>query len=80
MTHGEAGAGPRDVADPALKKFRRERLVGRYFANPTVALLGRLGVRTTFATELQTMGRKSGNWRPVPVSARFDDAGASVIS
>jgi deazaflavin-dependent oxidoreductase (nitroreductase family) len=68
------------TANPALRKFRRERLIGRYIANPAVALLGRLGVRTTFATELQTMGRKSGQWRPVPVSARFDATGAWVIS
>ncbi|SBS76283.1 conserved hypothetical protein [uncultured Mycobacterium sp.] len=64
----------------ALRKFRRERIVGRYVANPAVALLRRLGVRTTFATELQTMGRKSGGWRSVPVSAGFDATGAWVIS
>lgn len=68
------------TANQALRKFRRERFVGRYVANPAVALLGRLGLRTTFATELQTMGRKSGRWRPVPVSARFDGTGAWVIS
>ncbi|WP_319437320.1 nitroreductase/quinone reductase family protein [Mycobacterium sp. RTGN5] len=68
------------TTNQALRKFRRERLVGRYVVNPTVALLGRLGVRTTFATELQTMGRKSGGWRSVPVSARFDATGAWVIS
>lgn len=64
----------------ALRKFRRERIAGRYVANPAVSLLARLGVRTTFATELQTMGRKSGRWRTVPVSARFDETGAWVIS
>jgi deazaflavin-dependent oxidoreductase (nitroreductase family) len=63
-----------------VRKFRRERLVGRYFANPTVKLLSRLGIRTTFATELETTGRKSGERRRVPVSANFDDAGAWVIS
>lgn len=66
--------------NPALRKFRRERFVGRYVANPAVAVLRRLGIRTTFATELQTMGRKSGRWRSVPVSARFDATGAWVIS
>lgn len=64
----------------ALRKFRRERLIGRYVANPAVTLLGRLGVRTTFATELATVGRKTGQQRRVPVSARFDDTGAWVIS
>lgn len=68
------------TANQALRKFRRERIVGRYVANPAVALLRRLGVRTTFATELQTMGRKSGSWRSVPVSASFDATGAWVIS
>lgn len=50
----------------AVRKFRRERMVGRYIANPAVALLGRLGVRTTFATELETVGGKSGRKRRVP--------------
>lgn len=68
------------TANQALRKFRRERIVGRYVANPAVALLRRLGVRTTFATELQTMGRQSGSWRSVPVSASFDPTGAWVIS
>ncbi|ORW33314.1 nitroreductase [Mycobacterium paraense] len=64
----------------AVRKFRRERLIGRYLANPAVALLGRLGIRTTFATELETTGRKSGARRRVPVSANFDYQGAWVIS
>jgi len=68
------------TANPALRKFRRERIIGRYVANPAIGLLGRLGLRTTFATELQTMGRKSGRWRTVPVSAHFDATGAWVIS
>jgi len=63
-----------------VRKFRRERAVGRYLVNPAVALLARLGVRTTFAAELETTGRKSGAVRRVPVSARFDDTGAWVIS
>ena len=66
--------------EAARRKYRWERLVGRYVANPAVALLGRLGIRTTFATELQTVGRKTGQRRSVPVSARFDDTGAWLIS
>ena len=73
-------AGNATTTREAVRKFRRERLIGRYLANPTVALLGRLGIRTTFATELETTGRKSGARRRVPVSANFDDAGAWVIS
>lgn len=66
--------------EAALRKFRRERLVGRYIANPAIALLGRIGVRTSFAAELETLGRRSGRPRRVPVSARFDETGAWVIS
>jgi deazaflavin-dependent oxidoreductase (nitroreductase family) len=64
----------------ALRKFKRERLVGRYLANPAIALLSRLGVRTTFATQLETTGRKTGTTRTVPVAAAFDATGAWVIS
>ena len=78
--NSRAASTPEGVASSVVRKFRRERIVGRYVANPAVALLGRLGVRTTFATELETVGRKSGRSRRVPVSARFDDAGAWVIS
>ncbi len=63
-----------------LRKFRRERAVGRYLLNPAVKGLSRLGVRTAMATELETVGRKSGQIRRVPVSAQFDDSGAWVIS
>ncbi|MDR3654723.1 MAG: nitroreductase/quinone reductase family protein [Mycobacterium sp.] len=63
-----------------LRKFRRERALGRYLLNPAVKGLGRLGVRTAMATELETIGRKTGQLRRVPVSAQFDDTGAWVIS
>lgn len=78
--HNNPTGSSRSGADVALRKFRRERLVGRYLANPAVALLGRVGVRTSFAAELETVGRKSGRYRRVPVSARFDETGAWVIS
>ena len=76
----DAGGGAISTRDAAVRKFRRERIIGRYLANPTVALLSRLGIRTTFATDMETTGRKSGERRRVPVSANFDDAGAWVIS
>jgi deazaflavin-dependent oxidoreductase (nitroreductase family) len=63
-----------------LRKFRRERAIGRYLLNPTVKAMGRIGLRTAMATELETIGRKSGQARRVPVSAQFDDQGAWVIS
>ena len=63
-----------------LRKFRRERAIGRYLFNPTVKAMSRLGLRTAMATELETTGRKSGQARRVPVSAQFDGEGAWVIS
>jgi deazaflavin-dependent oxidoreductase (nitroreductase family) len=63
-----------------LRKFRRERAIGRYVFNPTVKVMAKLGLRTALATELETTGRKSGLSRRVPVSAQFDHNGAWVIS
>jgi deazaflavin-dependent oxidoreductase (nitroreductase family) len=65
--------------DKTLRKFRRERALGRYLLNPAVKGLSKLGVRTTLATELETIGRKTGQRRRVPVSAQFDGDGAWVI-
>jgi deazaflavin-dependent oxidoreductase (nitroreductase family) len=62
-----------------LRKFRRERAVGRYLLNPAVKALSALGMRTAMAAELETIGRKTGQARRVPVSAQFDDGGAWVI-
>jgi deazaflavin-dependent oxidoreductase (nitroreductase family) len=66
--------------DKTLRKFRRERAVGRYVFNPAVRGLSRLGLRIALAAELETIGRKTGQARCVPVSAQFDDKGAWVIS
>lgn len=62
------------------RKFLIERGVGRYVANPLVRGLRRIGVDTTLATELETIGRKTGKIRQVPVAAAFDESGAWVIS
>ncbi|CCQ15901.1 NADH-dependent flavin oxidoreductase [Rhodococcus sp. AW25M09] len=61
-------------------KFRRERLIGKYVANPIVNGLASLGVTTSLITDIETVGRKTGLARRVPVSAAFDDSGAWVIS
>ena len=66
--------------DKTLRKFRRERALGRYLFNPAVKGLSALGVSTAMATELETIGRKTGQVRRVPVSAQFDNNGAWVIS
>ncbi|WP_067665225.1 nitroreductase family deazaflavin-dependent oxidoreductase [Nocardia miyunensis] len=65
--------------DRLARKFVIERNVGRYVVNPLFRTLNRIGVRSTFATELETIGRKSGQPRVVPVSVRFDDEGAWII-
>ncbi len=66
--------------DKTLRKFRRERAVGHYLLNPAVKGLSKLGLRTALATELETIGRKTGQVRRVPVSAQFDDKGVWLIS
>jgi deazaflavin-dependent oxidoreductase (nitroreductase family) len=65
--------------DKTLRKFRRERAVGRLL-NPAVRALSKVGLRTALATDLETVGRKTGQIRRVPVSAQFDDGGAWIIS
>ncbi|WP_371859824.1 nitroreductase family deazaflavin-dependent oxidoreductase [Nocardia uniformis] len=70
---------PSSPADRAARKFRRERALGRYIMNPTVRALDRIGVRTALATEIETIGRKSGQPRRVPVSVLFDEDGAWMI-
>jgi|SRR5947209_6988742 deazaflavin-dependent oxidoreductase (nitroreductase family) len=62
-----------------LRKFRRERAIGHYLLNPAVKGLSKLGLRTALAAELQTIGRKTGQTRRVPVMAQFDDKGAWLI-
>ncbi|ORA34442.1 nitroreductase/quinone reductase family protein [Mycobacterium aquaticum] len=67
------------MTDKTLDKFRRERALGRHLLNPAVRALSRLGLRTALASELETIGRKTGQLRRVPVSAQFDATGAWVI-
>ena len=62
------------------RKFAVERLVGKYIANPTVLALNRIGLSTSYATDLSTTGRRSGTERVVPVAASFDQTGAWIIS
>lgn len=70
----------RNPAERARRKFHFERVVGRYIANPTVSALNRIGISTTLATDLETIGRTTGKIRRVPVAAAFDDTGAWLIS
>ncbi|MGW4718621.1 nitroreductase family deazaflavin-dependent oxidoreductase [Nocardia sp. NPDC004260] len=64
----------------AVRKFRRERLIGRYLVNPAVGLLDRLGIRSALIAELETVGARSGQPRRVPVTASIDETGAWLIS
>lgn len=71
---GATGAHDRDA-----RKFARLLWVNRHVMNPTVRGLGRIGIRTALATEIETIGRKSGQPRRVPVTMRFDDTGGWAI-
>ena len=67
-------------ARQGLRKFKFERQLGRSILNPLVAALDRLGVRSSLVVELETVGRKSGEPRRVPLAGRADDTGVWVIS
>ena len=66
--------------EKARRKFKMERQLGRVVMNPVVAALDRLGVRSSLVVELETIGRKSGEPRRVPLAGRADPAGVWVIS
>ncbi|MGV0852323.1 nitroreductase/quinone reductase family protein [Mycolicibacterium phlei] len=68
------------TADKALRKFTWERQLGRVVMNPAVALLDRLGLRAPLIVELETVGRRSGEPRRVPLVGRADHEGVWVIS
>lgn len=68
------------TTEAAARKFRRERIIGRYLANPAVGLLDRIGIRSSMLAELETIGAKSGRPRRVPVTVSIDDEGAWLIS
>ena len=67
-------------AEKARRKFKFERQLGRAVMNPVVAALDRIGVRSSLVIELETVGRKSGEPRRVPLAGRTDDTGVWVIS
>ncbi len=67
-------------ARKGLRKFKFERQLGRAVLNPVVAALDRVGVRSSLVVELETVGRKSGEPRRVPLAGRADDSGVWVIS
>ena len=67
-------------ADKARRKFKFERGMGRIVMNPVVAALDRLGIRSSLVVELETVGRKSGEPRRVPLAGRVDGDDLWVIS
>ncbi|VEG45700.1 deazaflavin-dependent nitroreductase family protein [Mycolicibacterium flavescens] len=67
-------------ADKAVRKFKVERQLGRVLMNPVVAALDRVGIRSSLVVDLETIGRKSGQPRLVPLAGRADDTGVWVIS
>jgi len=68
------------MASRALRKFKFERRVGRIVANPLVAAMDRIGIRSSHVVELETTGAKTGRPRRVPLTGRADNAGVWVIS
>lgn len=67
-------------AGKAVRKFKFERQLGRVLMNPVVAALDRVGIRSSLVVDLETIGRKSGEPRLVPLAGRADDTGVWVIS
>jgi deazaflavin-dependent oxidoreductase (nitroreductase family) len=67
-------------APKGLRKFKFERQLGRIVMNPAVAVLEKVGVRSSLVVELETTGRKSGEPRRVPLAGRADEKGVWVIS
>lgn len=68
------------MTDKALRKFKFERQMGRVLMNPVVAALDRIGVRSSLVVDLETVGRKSGEPRRVPLAGRADGNELWVIS
>jgi len=71
---------PTKSADKARRKFKFERRLGRILMNPVVAALDRIGIRSSLVVELETIGRKTGEPRRVPLTGRPDHKGVWVIS
>jgi deazaflavin-dependent oxidoreductase (nitroreductase family) len=67
-------------ANQARRKFKFERSMGRIVMNPVVAALDRVGIRPSLVVELETVGRKSGEPRRVPLAGRIDGNDLWVIS
>jgi deazaflavin-dependent oxidoreductase (nitroreductase family) len=67
-------------ADKARRKFKIERQMGRALMNPVVAALNRVGIRPSLVVELETIGRKSGEPRRVPLAGRDEGTSLWVIS
>ena len=68
------------TSEKALRKFKFERRVGRVVMNPLVNALGRIGIHPPLTVELETVGRKSGEPRRVPLNGRAEDHELWVIS
>ena len=68
------------MAATGVRKFRFERNVGRIVVNPLVAALDRAGIRSALVVELETIGRKSGQPRQVPLTGSADNDGVWLIS
>lgn len=68
------------VPTSVARKRRIEVAVGKYFANPLVTGLNRIGLMPSLMTEIETVGRRTGLTRRVPVAITYDGDEAWVIA
>ena len=68
------------VPTSVARKRRIEVAVGKYFANPLVTGLNRIGMMPSLMTEIETVGRRTGLTRRVPVAITYDGDEAWVIA
>src|SRR3972149_4626922 len=68
------------VPTSVARKRRIEVAVGKYFANPLVTGLNRIGLIPQLMTEIETVGRRTGRPRRVPAAITYDGDEAWVIA
>jgi hypothetical protein len=66
------------MSGTGLRKFKVERQVGRMAVNPLMMALERAGLRTA-ECELETIGRRSGLPRRVPLAGSADQGASGLI-
>src|SRR5438270_594822 len=70
----------RESADARARKFRIEVVLGRYLANPLMRGLFRLGITPPGHTLIETVGRKTGLTRRLPVACHREGDTVWIIA